>query len=411
MTADASVRFIHAAALPLGKVFSGLSTLDRQADLARAVGDTYDALIDLALTERVDFLILAGDTFDTMSVPYATHRRFLAGVERLDEAGIRVYMVAGNHDPLVSWDKRLDTLPGNVHMFPTDAVERVAHTRDDETIAHLYGRSYLMQSEPENFAVGYRRGGDDTFAIGVLHTSVVDADAYAPCTPEDLRVAGMDYWALGHIHKRGEMLADPPAIQCGSPQGLNVNERSAHGVYLVERSAGGAVRTTFVPLARVTWEHLPVDISGARSVEDVRSILLDAGRAAIAGAQGPVGGRAFLTGESDLHGELDPPTLEALAAEVNRVLNEPGAWLTLDSVVDRSRLAVDLDDLAVEGSFAQVVVDELDALSAAADLPDDLREQLIRQTGAIAARDQAPYEEILDRARTRIVDALSGGAL
>ena len=406
-----AVRFIHAADLHLGKVFSGLSALDRRAELVDAVSDTFDALIDLALDEGVDFLILAGDTFDTLSVPYATHRRFVVGMERLDEAGIATYIVTGNHDPLISWGKRVDALPPSVRIFSTDEVERIVHERDGEAIAALYGRSYLMQSQPENLAVGYRRDASDSFAVGVLHTSVTDADAYAPCTPEDLRRAGMDYWALGHIHKQGRVLESPLAIQSGSVQGLNVNERSAHGVYLVERGESGGIEATFIPLARVAWAHLDVDITNAQTLDDVRKAIFRAGVEAIQDERRPVGARAFLTGRTDLHAELSPAILEALAAEVNRELSEPGAWLALDSIVDRSSLPVDLDALAAAGTFSEVVVEELAGIMGEDSLPRDLIDALTSQTGVVLAPDDERRAAILDRARARIVDALSGGAL
>lgn len=406
-----AVRFIHAADLHLGKVFSGLSTLDRRAELVDAVSDTFGALIELTLDERVDFLILAGDTFDTLSVPYATHRRFVAGLERLDEAGIATYIVTGNHDPLISWGKRVDALPASVRIFSTDAVERIVHERDGEAVAALYGRSYLMQSQPENLAVGYRRDAGDAFAIGVLHTSVTDADAYAPCAPEDLRRAGMDYWALGHIHKQGRVLESPLAIQSGSVQGLNVNERSAHGAYLVERSESGAIEATFIPLARVAWAHLDVDISDAQTLDDIRAAIVRAGVEAIQVERRPVGGRVFLTGRSDMHAELSPAVLDALTADVNRELSEPGAWLALDSIVDRSSLPIDLEALAAPGTFSEVVVEELAGILDESSLPRDLIDRLTSQAGTVFAPDSALRESILDRARTRIVDALSGGAL
>lgn len=408
MTTSAPVRFLHAADLHLGKVFSGLSALDRSGDLADAVNDTLDALIALALDEEVDFVILAGDTFDTLDVSYAVQRSFVRAMERLEAAGIAVYLVTGNHDPLVSWQGRLDSLPANVHVFPHETVGRIEHVREGAVVAALYGRSYYHARESENFACGYQRVPSDEFAIGVLHTSVADTDAYAPCTPADLRAAAMDYWALGHIHRQSEVLDAPLAIQPGSPQGLNVNERSVHGVRLVERSSAGVLDARFVPLARVTWARLEVDVTGLDSVQQVGRSIAEAARAAIAEARTSVGARVVLTGRSDVHALLTPTTLGHLADELNDELDDPGAWAFIDAIVDRSELPIDLAAFTTDGLFGAVVREELDLLAQRGVLPEELASGLATLTGRtdLVSADELPG--LIDRAWTLVTDSLMG---
>ena len=67
----------------------------------------------------------------------------------------------------------------------------------------------------ENLVPSYPKAAPGWFNIGLLHTSATGYeghDRYAPCTLDDLRAKQYDYWALGHIHKRGVLCEDPPVI-------------------------------------------------------------------------------------------------------------------------------------------------------------------------------------------------------
>ncbi|WP_214429507.1 metallophosphoesterase family protein, partial [Escherichia coli] len=74
------------------------------------------------------------------------------------------------------------------------------------------------------------------FNIGILHTSLTGQeghDVYAPCSVDDLRRAGYDYWALGHIHER-QVVAEAPAIVFpGNLQGRHAREAGPKGATLV----------------------------------------------------------------------------------------------------------------------------------------------------------------------------------
>ena len=95
------VTFIHSGDIHLGAPFRGLRALSPVwADrLATAIPDAYDEVIQACIDEQVDFLLLAGDVFDTDKPSYAHYRRFLAGLKRLESRKIPVYIIAGNHDP------------------------------------------------------------------------------------------------------------------------------------------------------------------------------------------------------------------------------------------------------------------------------------------------------------------------
>ena len=111
---------------------------------------------------------------------------------------------------------------------------------DDPERAVVYGVSYPTREVRHNLVskLGLVAGGP--FTVGLLHANVgsdTGHEAYAPCTLEDLERAGIDYWALGHVHTRAVMRAHGPAVVYpGNPQGRHVNE--AGGARRVRRRGG-----------------------------------------------------------------------------------------------------------------------------------------------------------------------------
>lgn len=113
------VTFIHAADLHLGAPMRGLRALSPEwAERVRAaIGEAYGRVVQAALDRAVDFVLIAGDMFDTACSSYADYRLFFRGLERLSEAGIPVFMVTGNHDPYTSWQHEFFNLPEGVAML------------------------------------------------------------------------------------------------------------------------------------------------------------------------------------------------------------------------------------------------------------------------------------------------------
>ena len=198
-------RFLHAADLHLDSPFKGLS--EPPPAIARVIRDAalsaLDRLVQTALEEQVDFVLIAGDVYDLRDRSLRAELRFLQAVERLQEAGIGVYVVHGNHDPL---DGRRAALkwPDNVYFFAADQVESIiAHSRDGHPVARIHGISYPTASVTRPLAPLFQAVDEPLYQIGLLHCNV-DANRahanYAPCSLEDLLRTRMDYWALGHVH-------------------------------------------------------------------------------------------------------------------------------------------------------------------------------------------------------------------
>src|SRR6478672_8310548 len=102
-------RFVHTADIHLDSPLRSLAL--RNPDLAELVGDASRqaliSIVDLCLAERVDALVIAGDLYDGDQTSMKTARFLASQMERLHQAGIRTYMIKGNHDALSKISKEL----------------------------------------------------------------------------------------------------------------------------------------------------------------------------------------------------------------------------------------------------------------------------------------------------------------
>jgi DNA repair exonuclease SbcCD nuclease subunit len=344
-------RFIHAGDLHLDSPVEGLSSEAPPEVLTLLRGATTEAwraIVRSAIAERVDFVVIAGDVFEVSSPSLLGQTRFRDGLAERAAAGIPSFVVHGNHDPLDgrSWAPSLH-FPDAVHRFGTRAVEAVPVVRDGHEIARVHGRSYPRAAVTENYAAGFRAEAGAPFSIGLLHTNIGDRPGhanYAPCSVDDLRASGMDYWALGHIHQPGQVLADPPAYYSGIPQGRDPGELGARGCWLVEVDAARRVTTRFVVSDVVRWQPIAVDIGDLADDEALRRACVTAIGAALDAADGrSLIVRLRLTGRGSLHAALARP---GYVDDLRLLLNEeagttpPFAWV--ESLADATRPDVDV---------------------------------------------------------------------
>ena len=203
------MRPIYTSTVP-GKVYSG-RWITRRWRYSRRRVEQLENLVRLAIEEDVAFAIIAGDLYDGNWHDFHTGLFFLEQVAKLNAAGIRVFLIAGNHDAANVMTKTL-LLPSadKIKMFDSRAPETVI--LDDLQVA-LHGQSFERRAVEEDLARGYPAAIRGLLNIGLLHTSATYAagehDRYAPCTIETLVSRGYQYWALGHIHKRQNLCRGP----------------------------------------------------------------------------------------------------------------------------------------------------------------------------------------------------------
>ncbi|MDY0087060.1 MAG: DNA repair exonuclease [Coriobacteriia bacterium] len=403
--------FVHAADLHLDAPFRRVDAADPRVRDAcvEATFSAFDRIVDVCLERDAAFLIVAGDTYNTVDRSFRAQSRFRAAAQRLAEAGIHVFLAGGNHDPLSGGGVSLE-MPENVHVFSASHVERVAFPTEDDVACVLYGRSYARARETSNLALQFKRAEGDPFAIGVLHANVggnEQYEPYAPCSVDDLRVAHMDYWALGHIHQYEKLATEPPIFYPGSPQGLDPNETGGHGCIVVDVRSSG-VFTEFVETAQVVWDRREVDLTTADTIDDVLAALSMACEEVREGAGGrPTLLRMSVVGRSAAHSSLaSSAAFDELVEEVRGEQMAGSPWVWLDRVVNHTRPTIDLQQVRSGADFAADLMSIVDTLAE-----DELVALIEEALGPIinAARGveiSVQPAQVLERARDICLDRL-----
>lgn len=240
------LKTVHTADLHLGSYFS--STPEIAAQRRSEQLDVLRSIVDMCEERSADVLLIAGDLFDTMRV----EPQLLAEVQSiLGSCGAMVFITPGNHDPATPDSCYVTSQwPENVHIF-TGGLECYEL---EEQKACIWGCGFRRSIEVESLLTPFKPK-DDCINILMMHSELVPDEncesRYNPVTAERLISLGVDYCALGHIHKPSSKVSgDFVYCNSGCPSGRGFDELGDRGVY------AGCVGKNFV--------HMEFVSSGAR---------------------------------------------------------------------------------------------------------------------------------------------------
>ncbi len=264
------IKFIHTADIHLDSPLKGLEAHEGAPveEIRGATRKAFDNMIELAIEEKIDFVLIAGDLYDGDWKDYNTGLFFADRMGRLSRAGIRVFIVSGNHDA-ASQITRAMPLPENVTFLSTKKPESV---KLDDLGVIIHGQGYSKRAVTDNLASRYPQYVPGYFNIGMLHTSLTGRtghENYAPCSIDELKSKGYDYWALGHVHKQEIVDKDPWIVFPGNIQGRHIRETGAKGATLVTVDNGTITGVTEKELDVVRWAVCEVDMSQCHTMDDV----------------------------------------------------------------------------------------------------------------------------------------------
>jgi DNA repair exonuclease SbcCD nuclease subunit len=267
------IRFLHTADWQLGlkAVHAG--------QRAKAVRDrrfaTAEAVAALARREAVDFVLIAGDLFEHHDVDDAVVRRAVKALD--DLAPLPVYVLPGNHDPLVPggvWDRSAWRRAGpHVHLLRSAGEVPVA-----DGVVLLPAPLSQKHSTLDPTAVLPQRGaGDARIRIGVAHGAldVLPERGNFPISASRADDAGLDYLALGDWHG---FVQHGRAVYPGTFEGSSFGEREPGDVVIVEIAAAGATpRLARHRVGTLTWTQHEPAIADGTDVDHLRRTILGAG--------------------------------------------------------------------------------------------------------------------------------------
>ncbi|GED26609.1 hypothetical protein BAG01nite_27110 [Brevibacillus agri] len=268
--------FIHTADVHLDAPLHMLADLYelRQDDFRR----TLQTIRDLVAEKQADFWLIAGDLLE-----YHGGRRSTAMFLRdlfASIAPIPVCIAPGNHDP---WrpDSFYQTLewPGNVYWFTPEWGAFEFPEKSCVVYGWGFGQPHVYESPLASFPGkldGYRHH------LMVLHASVLNRagdehQPYAPVTLQELVETGMDYVALGHIHKPEQFVhpqtRQPLAAYPGSPEGLTSKEAGERSVLYGELDDAGRLTLQALPVCQRQVRKVTIHAAGAETTEQLVEVM------------------------------------------------------------------------------------------------------------------------------------------
>jgi len=364
-------RFLHTADIHLDSPLRTLAMRDAalSAHIRGATRKAFTGMVDTCLDQRLDALVIAGDLYDRDLQDMSTALFFGRQMRRLADAGIRVFIIRGNHDAESVLTREL-SLPDNVHVFHAEGGTK----RLTDSGVAVHGLSFAAAHVPENLLNRYPAPAPGMVNIGLLHTSLTGAeghDVYAPCTLADLRGHGFDYWALGHVHKRTVHSQQPWVVMPGIPQGRDIGEDGPKSATIVTIGDDGAITAEEVLTAVAQFERVTADLTGAETMADAANAM----ERALADTRDTLSA-PHLVARLTLRG--DTPLAPALRRDDDLTLTEArqAAESVGSTLIDSLKFAFVSPERAEAGPLA-----ELEALMRKA---DDLPPEVVDQTLAAA---------------------------
>jgi len=409
------IRFIHAADAHIDSPLKGLEAHDEApVDVLRgATRRAFENLIQLAIDENIDFLIIAGDLYDGNWKDYSTGLFFRAQMVLLRNKGIPVYLIMGNHDAASVISKKL-SLPENVHVFSTRTTESM---EVDRLPVVIHGRGFPNRAVPENLVVDYPEAVTGKFNIGLLHTSLTgraDHDTYAPCSETDLRRKNYDYWALGHIHQPEVICQDPWIVFAGNCQGRDAREAGPRGCRLVTVNDSLEVENVECHyLDVVRWQVLVIDLAGVTEESEALSRVTKSMVRAAGEAEGRlVAARIVFTGATSLHGSLHREMNRWRAELSGRAQDLGGEAIWIERIKVSTSPIYSVAQLAERDVLTKIVLETLEqARIEPGNLPDEIKEMLDVLPPEIRSEVESDWGEsqgatVMEDVRAIILDAL-----
>lgn len=237
----------------------------------------WEEIVSRAIESSIDIVALTGDVVDRDNRYFEAIGPLQEGFEKLENAGIQVVVIAGNHD--------FDVLPELLDARHFSNVVLLGRGQRWET------QTLIVRGKPVIFtgwSFASRHVGEDPLlsfdleinepeipVIGMIHGDVdIPLSRYAPMSRAGFRHKGVDVWLLGHIHQRSILMDRPLVLYPGSPQALDAGEKGEHGPVLLTIDHKESIRHESFSWSPVRYENIEMDVTGI-SPDHLRGELIE----------------------------------------------------------------------------------------------------------------------------------------
>ncbi|MGI6642593.1 MAG: metallophosphoesterase family protein [Bacillota bacterium] len=296
-------KILHCADLHAGRPASRDLNEGKGSLRRREIETSLHRIVDLAVLQKPDLLIISGDLFEHRYARPSWAREAAAVLASIPN--IRVFIAPGNHDPALP-DSLYRSIqwPDNVHLFLSGEIQEVV--LPDLGVA-VYGHGQLAFTDRERPLKTFRAPRQDFVNIMVIHGEMIrpglpEESVYSPILWDDVENSGIDYLALGHIHVPGTVTCGRTlAVYPGCPEPLDAGDVGKRGVYVVDLIKGSneeaSIESEFIPMSLREVRSETVDVTGLCTHEQVRNALL---------AVAPLEERKRHTWTTTLTGRVEP---------------------------------------------------------------------------------------------------------
>ena len=272
------LRLLHTADVHLGARHADLG--DRASTQRERQFAAFVATIDLALAEKVDLVLIAGDLFDSNVQPRRSVERAAAQLKRLVDARIRIVIAPGTHDVFdrASIYRAYDLAAfagavGSDLVTVLDPEHPDVHLRSLDVVVH--GRCFPTKRAPHSPLLDFDAAKDDraTWHVGLLHAALAiegktDGDDVV-ITAGEIEASHLDYLALGHWHSMTKGKAGRTIYAySGAPEPVALDQDRAGNVLLVTLDSADGKKHVQVEERRVgktRFERIQLDAAAVGS--------------------------------------------------------------------------------------------------------------------------------------------------
>ena len=366
-------RFIHTADIHLDSPLKGLERYEGAPveEIRGATRKAFVNLVDFAISEQVSFVTIAGDLYDGTLRDFQTALFLARQMQRLNKAGIRVFIASGNHDAASIITKKLK-MPENVSFFSTKKPE--TFLLDDLRIA-VHGQGYANQAVVDNLAANYPDAIDGYFNIGVLHTALTGREGhepYAPCSVDDLKSRHYDFWSLGHVHTREVISENPWIIFPGNLQGRQIRETGPKGVTLITIEDMVVESVQHHDFDTIRWNHIEIDVSEAKYGHDVVGMVKNSLEKKIDSNEEKIFAiRLTIKGRTEAHSEL-VLNQDLYRNQIRAASFELGENIWLEKIRFKTETVIDLDSLLRHDDPIGGLLKNIQAMRAAGVIDEEM---------------------------------------
>lgn len=275
----------------------------RQPELRALVLDAFGAAIDRCIEEKVSFILLAGDIFDSNIPDLASVKRAAEKMKEAVDSGIRIYAIYGSHDFSPNFSSIVDVLDG-AGLF-TKAEERGAEEGkvslrfiEDPSGAKICGLSgKKLSMDREEYSVLDRASleSESGFKVFVFHGGIEELRPPSlemmPAMPASFLPAGFAYYAGGHVHTpmlrslpgRKNIAFPGPLFATEYDELAELARGERRGFYLVDFDSSGVTRTEFAPIKVAEVKEISYSGEGKSPLQVTEDLMQEAGAPGLSG--------------------------------------------------------------------------------------------------------------------------------